>query len=94
MQFFQNRDRTITLPNCLEQDRPGRYLKFWGNDYPYLGEIGNNMQRWLPIPENSKAQRFIRLRQNTLRLATGMNGEVNRAVDRKAKAGWLWRNSA
>jgi hypothetical protein len=37
---------------------------------------------------------FIRLRQNTLRLAAGMNGKVNRAVARRAKAGWLWRNSA
>ncbi len=31
----------------------------------------------------------IRLRLNSLRLAAGMNGEVNRAVARRAKAGWL-----
>ena len=42
---------------------------------------------------------FIRLRQNTLRCmcaacATVMNGEVNRAVAQRAKAGWLRRNCA
>jgi len=38
--------------------------------------------------------KFIRLRQNTLRLATGMNGEANRAEAHRAKAGLLRRNSA
>jgi hypothetical protein len=30
---------------------------------------------------------FIRLRQNTLRLAAGMNGKVNRGEARKSEAG-------
>jgi hypothetical protein len=34
---------------------------------------------------------FIRLRQNTLRLAAGMNGKVNAPKLFRAKAGWLWR---
>jgi hypothetical protein len=51
MYFFQNKDKTMI---------PQRYLKSWGNDYPYLSENKNNMQRWLPIPENSEAQRLIR----------------------------------
>jgi hypothetical protein len=51
MYFFQNRDKTMI---------PQRYLKFWGNDYPYLSKSKDSMQRWLPIPENSKAQRLIR----------------------------------
>jgi len=37
---------------------------------------------------------FIRLRQNTLRLAAGMNGEVNHGEACKSEAGLLWRNSA
>jgi hypothetical protein len=49
MYFFQNKDKTMI---------PQRYLKFWGNDYPYLSE--NSVQSWLPIPEDSKAQRHIR----------------------------------
>jgi hypothetical protein len=51
MYFFQNRDKTMI---------PQKYLKSWGNDYPYLSGNRNSMQRWLPIPENSGAQRLIR----------------------------------
>jgi hypothetical protein len=58
MYFFQNRDKTMPPRNKLGQDRPQRYLTFWENDYSYLSK--NSMQRWLPIPENSKAQRLIR----------------------------------
>jgi len=39
---------------------------------------------------------FISLRQNTLRLATEMNGEVNHdevPILIGTKPGWLWRNS-
>jgi hypothetical protein len=43
---------------------------------------------------NRLNQEFIRLRQNPLRFAAGMNDKVHRALDRKAKAGWLRRNSA
>jgi hypothetical protein len=42
------------------KDNSGRYLKFWGNDYPYLNDNRNCAQGCLPIPENSEAQRFIR----------------------------------
>ena len=35
-----------------------RYLKCWGNDYPYLK--GDNQPSYLPIPEDSDAQRFLR----------------------------------
>lgn len=51
MYFVQNRDKTMI---------PQKYLKFWGNDYPYLIENKNSVQRWLPIADNSRAQRLIR----------------------------------
>lgn len=51
MHLFQNKDKTMISH---------RYLKFWGNDYPYLGENKDSMQKWLPIPEKSEAQRLIR----------------------------------
>ncbi len=38
---------------------PRRYLKFWGDDYPYLGENKNSMQRWLPVPVDSESRRII-----------------------------------
>ncbi len=60
MHFFQNRDQAMKAPSNLGQEGPRRYLKFWGNDYPYLSKIESGMNRWLPIPENSKAQCFIR----------------------------------
>jgi hypothetical protein len=60
MHFFQNENKNMTFQNDLGQNRHQRYLKFWGNDYPYLSENRDSMQRWLPIPENSKAQRLIR----------------------------------
>jgi hypothetical protein len=41
-----------------------------------------------------KTLRFIRLRQNTPELTAGMNGEANRAVAHRAKAGRLRRNFA
>jgi hypothetical protein len=61
---------------------------------PLLGRVEWN---WRMFIENSPvihSSLFIRLRQNTLWLAAGMNGKVNRAVARRAKAGRLWRNSA
>jgi hypothetical protein len=42
-----------------------KYLKFWGKHYPYLNGNNGNEQRWLPIPENSEAQRFIRSMSRT-----------------------------
>ena len=35
-----------------------KHLKCWGDDYPYLGNSLD--RRWLPVPENSDAQRIIR----------------------------------
>lgn len=36
------------------------YLRFWGDDYPYLTEDRVAEQRWLPVPENSAAQGIVR----------------------------------
>jgi hypothetical protein len=58
MYIFQNRDKAMPPRSNLGQGSPQRYLGFWGNDYVYLSK--NSVQRWLPIPENSKAQRLIR----------------------------------
>jgi hypothetical protein len=46
----------------LLDSRPGMYLRYWGTDYPYLLDSRNSAEGCLPIPENSEAQRFIRIR--------------------------------
>ena len=38
---------------------PAGYLRFWGDDYPYLAE-DQGAERWLPVPENSAAQGIVR----------------------------------
>lgn len=54
----------IGIRYIQEEDRkknyPAGYLKFWGNDYPYLIDNRDCIQGCLPIPENSEAQRLIR----------------------------------
>lgn len=42
------------------KERPQRYLRSWGIDYPYLKRHGNDKQRWLPVAEDSEVQRFLR----------------------------------
>jgi len=39
---------------------PQPYLKCWGCDYPYLKNAEGYARRWLPVPEDSAAQRIIR----------------------------------
>ena len=52
-----------------QNDREGsslKYLRCWGIDYPYLGDGQTGDNRWLPIPEDSPAQRVIRNAVGTL----------------------------
>ena len=65
-QGFRNRQELIPLYNKERKERSQRYLRFWGNDYLYLNGDKNNEQRWLPVPENSEVQHFIRNLNRTL----------------------------
>jgi hypothetical protein len=40
-------------------ENPQRYLRCWECDYPYLRNTEPYQARWLPVPENSAAQRLI-----------------------------------
>ena len=46
---FQNRNNDSSFYYGHDQESPRKYLRFWGRE-----------PRWLPIPENSDAQRTIR----------------------------------
>ena len=67
-QAGENRDKKMRHYDYrnYENESPQKYLKFWGKHYPYLNGNNGNEQRWLPIPENSEAQRFIRSISTTL----------------------------
>jgi hypothetical protein len=56
----QNKVRAFSSRKDSMEINPDRYLRSWGNDYPYLDYYPNYLQCCLPIPENSEAQRFIR----------------------------------
>ena len=59
MHFRKNGWEISVLPRRSDNENSQmRYLKFWGNDYPYLKE--DNQPRYLPIPEDSDTQRFLR----------------------------------
>ena len=66
-QAGENRDKKMRHYDYrnYENESPQKYLKFWGKHYPYLNGNNGNEQRWLPIPENSEAQRFIRSMSRT-----------------------------
>jgi hypothetical protein len=82
MFFFQNRDKTIISKSDPGHDQPRKYLKLWGDDYPYLSENKNKMRRWLPIPENSEAQRFIRNHNTETKKWIMGNGFIMGAINR------------
>ncbi len=42
------------------KEKSQRYLRSWGVDYPYLKAHRKNEKRWLPVPEDSDIQRFMR----------------------------------
>jgi hypothetical protein len=61
----QSRERTLEFfLSSSKREKPGispqPYLKCWGCDYPYLKNAEGYPERWLPVPEDSKAQRIIR----------------------------------
>jgi hypothetical protein len=59
-QFEQSRARTMRLVLSSSKREKPPYLKCWGCDYPYLKNAEGHPRRWLPVPEDSKAQRIIR----------------------------------
>ena len=59
-QDFHGHEDPGPVDNEGHKERPQRYLRSWGNDYPYLKGIRNDEQRWLPVPEDSEVQRFMR----------------------------------
>jgi hypothetical protein len=65
-QIGRDEFRTESFHEELIKNRPDRYLRYWGKDYPYLNENRNCTPGCMPIPENSDAQRFIRIRQNSV----------------------------
>jgi hypothetical protein len=72
-QLEQSRERTPRLflrSAKREKPRisPPLYLKCWGCDYPYLRNAEENPGRWLPLPEESKAQRIIRSQPFTFQM--------------------------
>jgi len=50
----QDKEAQIELDNELERKIPQRFLRSWGNDYPYLNANESGKQRWLPVLENLK----------------------------------------
>ena len=64
---INNEDETLALDRNGENENSlKKYLKFWGDDYAYLKM--DNQPRWLPIPEDSEAQRFLRNSNRTFQL--------------------------
>jgi len=43
------------------KDEP-KLLRCWEENYPYINSARTMEPRWLPVPENSKAQKIIRNR--------------------------------
>ena len=56
----QTRDGPVRRDNQLQGKSPQRFLRSWGNDYPYLNGSENERQRWLPVPEDSEIQQSLR----------------------------------
>jgi hypothetical protein len=59
-QAFQGNEEPSPDHDKDHKVRPQKYLRSWGIDYPYLKGINNHELRWLPVPEVSEVQRFIR----------------------------------
>jgi hypothetical protein len=60
VESLTNGDNDLPFNYTRAEESPRKYLRFWGNHYPYLGANRNSEPRWLPIPENSDAQKMIR----------------------------------
>ncbi len=60
LQRFKDRDDDLLRDYAEGANGPQKYLRFWGSDYLYLGSNRDSEPRWLPIPENSGAQKMIR----------------------------------
>jgi len=60
LQDFKHRDNDLVRYYAEGEKGTQKYLRFWGNDYQYLGSNRDSEPRWLPIPENSGAQKMIR----------------------------------
>jgi hypothetical protein len=56
----QGRDTFTRKDNQLQEKVSQRFLRSWGNDYPYLNGNEKDSQRWLPVPEDSEIQRFLK----------------------------------
>ena len=56
----QGREAPVRRDNQLQGKSSQRFLRSWGNDYPYLNGNENDRQRWLPVPEDLEIQKFLR----------------------------------
>ena len=56
----QGRDTPVRRGDRLQVKNSQRFLRSWGNDYPYLNGNENNRNRWLPVPVDSEIQRSLR----------------------------------
>lgn len=57
---FHGKEEPTVAGHEAKKERAPKYLRSWGNDYPYLREETKEAQRWLPVPEDSEVQRFMR----------------------------------
>ena len=57
---FHGSEVSILVDDEGHKERSQRYLRSWGIDYPYLKGRRKDKRRWLPLPEDSDVQRFIR----------------------------------
>ena len=58
VQTARNEMETLVHNSAEGENSTQKYLRFWGTDYQYLNS--NSEKRWLPVPENSDFQRFLR----------------------------------
>jgi hypothetical protein len=58
VQTARNEVENMIVYRTEEENSTQKYLRFWGTDYQYLKS--NSEKRWLPVPENSDVQRFLR----------------------------------
>ena len=56
----QVREADLRRENQFQGKSTQKFLRSWGNDYPYLYGNENDRQRWLPVPENSEVQQLLR----------------------------------
>ena len=60
MKISADERQTVSPVQKPDKERSRRYLRFWMYDYPYLNGPSSRTNQWLPVPENSPAQRFLR----------------------------------